>query len=545
MSQAAVCHNRSVALPALGAKVFSTGEDLAWTLSSMLFGAVLGLSQPHFGVWFVAWFGLVPLILLSISSRRMSQSAMRGFLFGTAYNLVALNWFLYLNPPWWVKTEATEELKALGVVIWLLAGVIQGTAYALLSCVTRFLTESKRFDSIKALVALPFVWVLITHVLYNQPDLLLMPMSVLEYSQYQQTYLIQIASLVGGIGLEFLIAAFNVALAAFILSVAGRKGLFPSAAFASLRGAATWLVAVSLIVLSTAVWGAWRVGAWQGAAAAGRTTNVSVVQGNFTRIYNNERRKQGLSAEEVWNYCRHEVSKCPQGIVVFTETLLPATALASRKICDDLEGTAKARGCDLIVGAWEKTPQGETYNSVFNVSPSSGLNRTGYRKRYLMPFGEFEPLALRCLPDNIKRALYVQRRPQICRGVRALGLPTRSGSVAAIVCGESFNSFLCAGSISNDTNMIANLSNLTWFEGSSLGDLVAALSVIRAVENERPFVYSCETGPSFIVDPYGRILGASEWSKDQVVSSAVPLCSGLTPYTAACQLLGRSPFFAQ
>lgn len=526
-------------LPKLRARAFSSGEDLAWTVSSLIFGAILGLSQPEFGIWILAWVGLVPLILLSISSRRMSQAAARGFLFGTSYNLMALNWFLHLNPPWWFKSEAPESLQLLGIVVWLLASLLQGSAYALLSCLTKFVTDSSRFGHIKFIVVLPFVWVFVTHILYNQPDVLLMPLSVLEYSQYRQTAVVQVASIVGGIGLELLIVSFNVALSVVVVANAGRQGIFPAAAFVSLRWALTLLAVTASLMIAATGWGWWHIECAQNSSAARCQTNVSVVQGNFTRIYNQENRKRALTAHEIWNYCRDEVRKCPDGVVVFTETLLPASALTTRTLCSDLEETARARHCDLIVGAWEQASSGHTYNSAFSISADKGLQRTGYRKRYLIPFGEFEPLAIRCLPEKLKEGWYTRRRPQILRGTAATGLPIRTGSVSAIICGESFDSFLCAGSISKETSMTANLSNLTWFEGSSLGELVAAVSVMRAVENERPFVYSCETGPSFIVDPYGRILNSSAWSRDAVVTAAIPLCSKLSPYTAFCQWFAK------
>jgi apolipoprotein N-acyltransferase len=271
MSQAVACRKRTIGLPVLGGKVFSAGEDRAWTFSSLVFGAIFGLSQPEFGLWFLAWIGLVPLILLSVSSRRMPQAAIRGFLFGTAFNLVALNWLLHVSPPWWVKVEATEMLQYLGVAAWVLAGLIQGSAYALFSSFIKFVSDSKRFASLKLMAVLPFLWVLVSHVLCNQPDLLLVPVSVLEYSQYRQSSIIQIASIVGGIGLELLIVAFNLALAAVIIAVAGRRGIFPGAAFVSREWAAACLAAVSCLVLVVTAWGWWRVESNQQGVSPART----------------------------------------------------------------------------------------------------------------------------------------------------------------------------------------------------------------------------------------------------------------------------------
>src|ERR1700722_3329677 len=70
----------------------------AASLISLVAGAILGLSAPGIGLWFTAWFGLAPLLLLIATSETAWIAAWRGLLFGLAYNLVYGNWVLGLYP---------------------------------------------------------------------------------------------------------------------------------------------------------------------------------------------------------------------------------------------------------------------------------------------------------------------------------------------------------------------------------------------------------------------------------------------------------------
>src|ERR1700691_6104488 len=76
-----------------------------WLKSSLIClttGAFLGLSAPGINLWLIAWFGLTPLLLLIADSKNGWQAAWRGLIFGTAYNLVYLNWYLGLQPLDWL-----------------------------------------------------------------------------------------------------------------------------------------------------------------------------------------------------------------------------------------------------------------------------------------------------------------------------------------------------------------------------------------------------------------------------------------------------------
>ncbi|MBX9694527.1 MAG: hypothetical protein K2Z81_19225, partial [Cyanobacteria bacterium] len=96
------------------------------------FGALLGLAAPGIGVWFLAWFGLAPLLLAVASSKGFWQAAARGFVFGLAYNLVYLSWYLGLSPLDWLGFNWWQGWLLAGSA-WLIASLIQATVISAFS----------------------------------------------------------------------------------------------------------------------------------------------------------------------------------------------------------------------------------------------------------------------------------------------------------------------------------------------------------------------------------------------------------------------------
>lgn len=497
-------------------------------------GALLGLSAPGFGQWYLAWFGLIPFFLLAAGSSGWRGAAVRGWCFGTFYNLVALSWFLKLSPPWWVGIHGEEQRTGLALIIWMLAGIWYGSVYGLLGGVVKAITDATRDGARLAfIIALPLIWVGVTHFLCNQPTIALLPVSVLEYSQFRQTGLIQICSFIGGVGLEALIVAFNLAIALMIAWFDWRIEWRELVTWSTVQLAWRQMWALVIAVAVATAWGSWRVASGASPDTTASNIYVSLVQGDFTETCNREQRE--LQPAEVWSQCQNYLQQCPPGIVIFSETVLPQFALADKGIRDDIEHSAGTRGCDLIIGIWEKTDDGRTYNSAILASAKHGIaSQQPYRKQYLMPFGEFEPLLLKLIPPAIKRAAGIPTRAEISVGDRAVLLRGDHATVSAVICGENFDPVLCAKAVSpNETRLIVNLSNLTWFKNSAMGDLTAAGAALRAVENGRPFAYASDTGPSLVADEFGRVLVQSKWCQPGVVTVSTPL-----PH-------GRSTFFGQ
>ena len=204
-------------------------EPKSWLFLSLC-GAGLGLSAPGFDHWYIAWFGLVPLILGSVSSPGKWQAYLRGFFFGTAYNLVYFNWLLGLQPLDWLSFNGLEGWF-LASFACLFVSVQQGLIVGLFSLILRSIPLSGSFFVEKtqgqwkapALLAVPLLWVLVNNFIGNAHWMTGVPWSMLEYSQYKQVSFIQIASIIGGVGLGFLIVMTNASIAALIGAILKKR----------------------------------------------------------------------------------------------------------------------------------------------------------------------------------------------------------------------------------------------------------------------------------------------------------------------------------
>lgn len=326
--------------------------------------------------------------------------------------------------------------------------------------------------------------------------------------------------------------AFNLALC-MLIATATRKSSWAPVAVSTLRLAGIQLAFVALLILSMVSFGSSQISGFQ----SEKMRIVSVVQLNLGAKFDHTGQKP--DAREIWRQCKMAAQSCPRGLIVFSESILPEDALQVAGLRQEIQSFAREHGSDLIMGVWERTKDGQTYNSVISFPASERFRSQIYRKRYLMPVGEFEPFIMRFLGEGARRTLHFSLMPDIQRGVEPTSLPTASGAIGVLVCAENSQPALCAQSVGSDTNLIVNLGTLTWFEGSRLGDLSKASAIFRAVENRRSIVYASDTGPSFIVDPTGRILASSKWSEPAIIQAMVPLNNEVSATTSwFCRICG-------
>ncbi|HLE63768.1 MAG TPA: hypothetical protein VI750_11530, partial [Pyrinomonadaceae bacterium] len=174
--------------------------------ATLLSSVLLILSFPDFGLWFLAWIGLVPLLLVIARGPSPWRAFALGWLGGTVFFYGSCYWLTYSIiqyggfPVW-----AAFLLLVPGAVI---LGLFPAAFALLLS------TALRRWRN-KAILLAPFIWVAlewarleITGQLWN----------AIGYSQAYQRPLIQVARWGGVYAVGFLILAVNSAIAFVILN---------------------------------------------------------------------------------------------------------------------------------------------------------------------------------------------------------------------------------------------------------------------------------------------------------------------------------------
>jgi apolipoprotein N-acyltransferase len=498
-----------------------------------LSGAVLGLTAPGFDQWYLAWCGLVPFFVLVDSSRSLWRAGLRGWLFGFGYHLLWLSFFLKLNPPLWIGLQSPALLAVVSVFCWLVAAWIYASVYALASGAIKLASlrgwmspiAGEKRTGVPALLAVPLIWFCAFGICGNLPDFLLMPMASLEYSQYRMTWLIQACSIIGGVGLQLVMVAHNVALSAVTANAARGRGVRLLWSGSTKSDTARW-ISVLALAAGLAAYGGYCLQT----SRVEPDTSVSVIQAGL--MLKTEERGRGLNAVEALAVGMPLLQRCPPGLAVWTETSLMAFFHADSRLLAPLRKVAAERHLDIVFGIEEeaRSPAGK-YNAAAGVKATGELAGEIYKKRYLIPLGEFEPFLLRCIPPATKEKLRLPQSPPYLAGSEATVLALDGGRVAPLICGENVDAGVCARSVRNGGQVFANISNLSWFQDSSMGDLTLATAVLRAVENRRYYIYAADTGPSFVVDQFGRVVSELGWGQMGVLSGKFRYLSELSPFS--------------
>lgn len=174
---------------------------------------------------------------------------------------------------------------------------------------------------------------------------------------------------------------------------------------------------------------------------------------------------------------------------------------------DSLERPYLLVGNDVIVYDSERLRQ---YNSALLIGPDAQL-LDRYSKMHLVMFGEYIPLGplLQWLRDMVGLA-------GMDAGEEAKSFAVGQVRISPSICFESMmprviNQQMRSLKARGETpDVLINITNDSWFRGSSMLDHHLACSLLCAVENRRPLLVAANTGLSASIDSSGRVLQVSE-----------------------------------
>jgi apolipoprotein N-acyltransferase len=169
---------------------------------------------------------------------------------------------------------------------------------------------------------------------------------------------------------------------------------------------------------------------------------------------------------------------------------------------------AAETGCWTLVGTLDAAKVGEEwehYNSAILFAPS-GLAVQRYHKRRMVPFGELTPY--RDQIPILAKADFGQSEFTPGREPGLFPIPD-IGEVSCLICFESTFSALARKDVAAGAQFLVNITNDFWF-GPGAGPLQhERFANLRACETRTPLVRCGNTGISCVIDPYGRVHGAT------------------------------------
>ena len=257
-------------------------------------------------------------------------------------------------------------------------------------------------------------------------------------------------------------------------------------------------------------------------APSGEPITVALLQGNVPQQL---KWREETRAKTLVDY-RRMVMDAKARVVVLPETALPAFLdELPRDYVESLREHGRRTGTDIVMGTAEREFRGreyDYYNSVVNLTDPGAKS---YRKRHLVPFGEY-------IPPGFRWILAVLKIPLSDFSVPA-GKPE-----LVTAGGRNFGVAICYEDIFGEevievlptAEILLNVSNDAWFGESFAADQHLQASQMRALETGRWMVRSTNTGVTAAIDERGRVLARLPLFTTGTLVQRVEPRSGTTPY---------------
>ncbi len=165
-----------------------------------------------------------------------------------------------------------------------------------------------------------------------------------------------------------------------------------------------------------------------------------------------------------------------------------------------------------------------------------------YGKRHLLPFGEFIPPGFGWFVRLLNIPIDSQLSGSHQRPLQVGGLRLRPLICYEDLFGEDFVAAAVDGP--DAAEVFVNTSNLAWFGRHMVQDQHLQFSQMRALEFQRPFVRSTNTGATAHVDHQGKVLARLPALERGALVVTVEGRSGSTPYARWLHAWGLWPLWA-
>jgi apolipoprotein N-acyltransferase len=487
-------------------------------------GAALAAAFPAPDIGPLALLALVPLLLVVETTRPRSAGAL-GYLAGLTFFGLHLLWI-------------AEFLSWTGWVAWLAWGALSATQAVFVAAFFALVPATRRLGPLRLLV-LPACWAALELLRAHQP-LGGFPWGLLALSQHDAGPLLPLARVIGGYGLAAVIVAVNLAAAFWLRAMlagptpaanatAAGDGAPPRRP-ARLGGWRRLAVLVGLPLLIAGLIPA-RVLVPAAPPPSGPPLDLVVVQGGLRggRGLALGQTSQAVFANHVRLTERLALTPGPPAdLVVWGEGAADQDPLASADRLAEVTRAAAAARAPVLLGATTRVDQAHLATEALLFTPDGQLaNR--YRKRRLVPFGEFVPfggLLGRLIPATREGVPY-DKLP----GERLAPLPVDGVGVGVLVCWESAYVEDARQLTEDGARVLLVMTNNASFGDGPGSRQHLASSQLRAVEEGRSVVHAAVTGISAVIGPDGRTSSETGLYQQTTVRAGVLPSQGLTPYT--------------
>jgi apolipoprotein N-acyltransferase len=464
-----------------------------------------------------AWFALVPLLLALLLPAR-SGNLLRPLQAATLGYACGILW--YLGNCYWIYQTmylygGLPKPVALGIL--LLFALYLGLYHALFATALNLIQRS-RYGMRAALLLTPALWVAVE---LARARITGFPWDLLGYSQVDNLLLTRLAPIAGVMGLSFVIAAINAALASYFF-LRGRKRVW-------IPGAAA-LIAILL-----------QLGSGIGRHNSPEDADQSAVmlQENIEVGAPGKAVRPLSSSEEIRTFAQlslhptklSNIQAGPPAILVWPEA--PSHFFTSDPyFLASLGEVARALKAPAIVGALGIEPTTQNDKGYYEYDSAALFDAAGsfhghYDKIHLVPWGEYVPFKQ-----------FFSFAQKLTEGVGDMDRGTERSVFTTG--GHAYGAFICYESIFGDevrhfalsgAQVLVNISDDGWYGDTGAPWQHLNMTRMRAIENRRWLLLDTNTGITTAIDPQGRTLLEAPRHTRGAYVFPFAFTSGLTLYT--------------
>lgn len=263
--------------------------------------------------------------------------------------------------------------------------------------------------------------------------------------------------------------------------------------------------------------------------AKGTELNIRLVQANIPQElkFSVERLQNSLD-----QYTRLSVEDLPPtDIIIWPETAIPTYFSRVESVIEPFANALHAKGTEVLAGGFYSDGE-KAYNSVRQLAGAKAL----YKKRHLVPFGEYMPF--RFLLGWLNQFIEIP--------MSDLGQGT-GPNLPIVLKGEPLGLSICYEDVFGEemrelipeSTVLVNVSNDAWFGEKLAPYQHQQKAQMRARELVRPLIRVTNTGVSSVIDHKGRIEGSIEHNQQGYLDVTVFPRTGVSLYART----GNWPIF--
>ncbi len=497
---------------------FFRNSKISHSILSITSGILLYLAFPPACMSQIAWFALVPLLYVAIRTDG-KQSFRYGLLCGMVFWLLNLSWLLMLG-----KTGAPIALACLG---WFFLSLYCAGYVAVFAGCSSFVlkhTGSSRYSDagndyvsigatagrLTSVLLISVIWVGLEYI--RSTFLTGFSWNQLGVSQFTSLVIIQIAGISGVFGVSMIIVLANIAILFTGIRISrimrrqkiGLISLEPTLAL--------------IVILGSFIFGLFVIKNSSAKNADAQRITIVAIQPCIEQCKKWPDRYELEICETLKRQTEYALLSRPE-LLVWPETSLP-TIFPNNPYAAAYLSQFATNGSQLLFGALEEgVVNGKTnlYNSSFLVADGCRV-MSGYRKRHLVPFGEYVPLSYTFTMLEKIAPLGFNCYP----GLETVIMNAGSNSIpfSALICFEDAYGYLARQAVKKGARFLINQTNDAWFDGTCASLQHMSHCVFRCVENSVPAVRCANSGVTCFITETGIVdILRDEVGNEQAISN--------------------------